>query len=358
MTPQTMALRLLEIQIPLPEQERVAALLSGVPVVPLSTTLTDTETGLVRILLDSAHCEAATDTLARHFGGRADFRLVLLPVEATLPLIADPPSEPVPPEPERSIGVGSQRISREELREDVVHAARLTPVYLVMVVLSTIVAAVGLIRGDIAIIIGAMVIAPLLGPNMALALAATLGDSELAERSLRTIGAGVATAFGLSAALGAIFGADLESAQIAARTQADLADVVLALAAGAAGSLAFTTGVPAVVVGVMVAVALLPPLVVMGLLLGAGLLSPATGAFMLVLTNVTCVNLAAIATFLVQRVRPRLWWEAERASRASRFAVVSWILMLLILTALILLGQVEPSVPAGPGDVPLPAASR
>ena len=57
---------------------------------------------------------------------------------------------------------------------------------------------------------------------------------------------------------------------LAARTQVDPRDVVLALAAGAAGSLAFTTGIPTVVVGVMVAVALLPPLVVAGLLLGGG----------------------------------------------------------------------------------------
>lgn len=92
-----------------------------------------------------------------------------------------------------------------------------------------------------------------------------------------------------------------------------LGDIALALAAGSAGALAFTTGVPAVVVGVMVAVALLPPLVVTGLLAGSGHFDRAVSAFILVTANVTCLNLAAVGTFLMQKVRPRTWWEAERA---------------------------------------------
>jgi uncharacterized membrane protein len=112
---------------------------------------------------------------------------------------------------------------------------------------------------------------------------------------------------------------------------------VLALAAGSAGALAFTSGVPSVVVGVMVAVALLPPLVVAGLLAGAGHWMPAAGALVLLLTNVTCVNLAGVVTFLLQKVRPRTWWEADRARSSTRLAVAVWILMLAVLLALILL---------------------
>jgi uncharacterized membrane protein len=97
-------------------------------------------------------------------------------------------------------------------------------VYLVFVVLSTIVAAIGLMKDNVAIIIGAMVIAPFLGPSVALALSATLGDNKLRNDALK-------------------------------------ATIV--------GFLAFTTGASAVVIGVMVAVALLPPLTVFGLLMGS-----------------------------------------------------------------------------------------
>ena len=128
------------------------------------------------------------------------------------------------------------------------------------VVLSTLVAAIGLVRGDIAVIIGAMVIAPLLGPNVALALAVTLGDGTLAVRALKTIAAGVATAAVVSVLMGVILPVDPSVPEIASRTDASFSDLALALAAGSAGALAFTTGIPTALIGVMVAVALLPPL--------------------------------------------------------------------------------------------------
>jgi len=193
----------------------------------------------------------------------------------------------------------------------------------------------------IAIVIGAMVIAPLLGPNIGLSLASTLGDLDLAKRSLRAIGAGVFTAAAVSLLLGVALTVDPAGPEIAGRTHAGLGDIALALAAGAAGSLAFTSGVPAIVVGVMVAVALLPPLVVAGLLAGSGHGKLAFGAFILLLTNVTCINLAAVGTFLIQKVRPRTWWEADRARKATWIAAGTWIIMLGIMVSLILAGLVE-----------------
>ena len=92
----------------------------------------------------------------------------------------------------------------------------------------------------------------------------------------------------------------------------------------------------------MVAVALLPPLVAAGLFAGSGHFGAAAGALTLVLTNVTCVNLAAMATFLLQGVAPRTWWEAERAKKASRVALVSWLVLLGVLALLIGLGYVTP----------------
>ena len=304
------------------------------------TSRSSSPTGLVRILLEAQDAEALSDLLVRQFGSRDGFRLLLLPVEATLPAAepqADIEAEGGASSPSRR----SQRISREELYEDLAQAAELTPVYAVMVALSTVVAAIGLVRGDVAIVIGAMVIAPLLGPNVALSLASTLGDPDLARRSLKATGVGVGIAAALSFLLGAVLTVDPSAPALALRTRAEVGDIVLALAAGAAGALAFTSGGPAVVVGVMVSVALLPPLVVAGLLAGAGYWAPTVGALMLSLTNVTCINLAAVATFLLQKVRPRTWWEAEPAKRATRLAVTTWIAMLVVLRILILSGQIR-----------------
>ncbi len=332
-----MPLRLVELMASSAEIEEVRELLRSTAALQVWASGA-ADDALLRILVDAEHVESVSDALLDRFGSRQDFRLVVLAVEATVPAVEQPEES----EGAAAGGGGSekeapQRLSREELYEDLADASRLTPVYMVMTALSTIVAAVGLLHGDVAIIIGAMVIAPLLGPNIALSLACTLGDGGLARRSLTAIAVGLLIAAGLSLLLGAVAGVDPRIPEIAARTDVGFTSIVVALAAGAAGSLAFTRGVPAVVVGVMVAVALLPPLVVAGLLAGAGQERLALGALILLVTNVTCVNLAAVATFLVQKVRPRTWWEAERAKRATVLAVASWLVMLLVLVGLMVL---------------------
>lgn len=336
-----MALRLLELTVPDGEVDGLRELLNDQPVLHVWMSPAENGDRDIRILLDAEHVESLSDALLDRPGSRDCLRLVLLPVEATMPRLEGSEADPGPEESSGADSEGQGRISRDELREDIVQASRLTAVYLVMVALSTIVASVGLIRGDVAIIVGAMVIAPLLGPNVALSFACTLGDTELAKRALKVTGAGIALAASLSALIGFLIQVDPAAPELVARTRVDLGDLALALAAGTAGSLAFTSGVSGVLVGVMVAVALLPPLVVAGLLAGAGYPVPAVGAAALALTNVACINLAAVATFLVKKIRPRTWWEAERARRATRMAVASWVLMLVIVVAVILLGYLD-----------------
>lgn len=137
--------------------------------------------------------------------------------------------------------------------------------------------------------------------------------------------------------MGYFFEVDTSIPEISSHTQAGLSDILLALASGAAGVLAFTTGAPAVVIGVMVAVALLPPLTASGLLLGSGEYEKAFSAFLLFMTNIICINLAGVATFLFQGVSPRTWWEAKRAKKATRKTMAIWIATLGFLVVVILL---------------------
>jgi uncharacterized hydrophobic protein (TIGR00341 family) len=118
-----------------------------------------------------------------------------------------------------------------------------------------------------------------------------------------------------------------------------LSDIALALAAGAAGALAFTSGVPTALVGVMVAVALLPPLVTHGLLLGSKFFQLAWGALLLFLTNFIAINLSGVVCFLFQGVSPREWWEADKARKATRKAILLWFTLLLALLTIIVLSQ-------------------
>jgi uncharacterized hydrophobic protein (TIGR00341 family) len=334
-----MALRLIEMVCPEAKGREVEELVGEhQPLGVWQDRMLD-ERVIVKILLPAEKTEAVLDRLESRYGGVEGVHMFVLAVEAALPR-----PEPSPQGADETSGaespvVGPSRISRQELYAHVSSSARLTRIYLAMIVLSSVVAAVGLARDNVAVIIGAMVIAPLLGPNMALAFAATLGDARLGWQALRTAMVGTLTALVLSVLLGMVLHIGATSHEILVRAEPHLADVVLALAAGSAGALAFTTGIHTPLVGVMVAVALLPPLVALGLLLGSGQWGMALGTMLLFLTNLICVNLAGVATFLARGVRPRTWWEADKARKAARITLVLWILLLLALVAAILLLQ-------------------
>jgi len=329
-----MSLRLLEVTVDEDRASELRDLLARREVEIHSEIAGSEERRVVRLVLPVELTEALTDALTDAFGASDAYRVVSVAIEAVLPV----------PEPDEDDSVDEERdeppkarVSREELYQDVWSASQLTPVFLATVALSTVVAAAGLIRGDVAVIIGAMVIAPLLGPTVAFALGLTLGDPPLARLAARSSASGVAVAFVLSVLIGLLFPVDPAVPELANRTQVGLSDVAIAMAAGSAGSLAYTTGLPTAIIGVMVAVALLPPLVGAGLLLGAGHAGLAVGSTVLVLVNFTCISLAAVGTFLARQIRPRTWWETEKAKKATRLAVISWVALLAVLVGLILL---------------------
>jgi uncharacterized membrane protein len=86
----------------------------------------------------------------------------------------------------------------------------------------------------------------------------------------------------------------------------------------------------------MVAVALIPPLVTFGLLVGSAHMNLALRALLLFVTNVICINLAGVVTLLAQNVRPRTWWEEDRAKRAIKIAISLWVFLLLMLVLVII----------------------
>lgn len=332
-----MALRLMEIIVREAHAPGVLELLADHPSLGLWQERVAEDHALIRILLPTEQTEAISDLVSNRFGDTEGFRIMLLAVEATLPRPEEPEKEEGGNGDEQPDRGGGGRISREELYTAVSKGAELSPVYAVNAALSALVAAIGLIRGDVAIIIGAMVIAPLLSPNIALALSATLGDLSLAFKAVKSLAVALVLALAVALLMGLLFHVSPAAREIAARTRVGFGDVILALAAGGVGTLAFTTGVAAALIGVMVAVALLPPLVTVGLLAGSGYFELALGAVLLFLINVTSLNLAATTTFLIQGVRPRTWWEAEAARKASRIAIALWSAMMLILLALVLL---------------------
>ncbi len=277
----------------------------------------------MRLLVDDNHRQAVMDALQNFLGTQDTTRLVVIPVEVTLPEM-----EVEDKEKEKTSAGGA---TREELYQSISKNAELNSNFLLLVFLSTIVAAIGLIENNVAVVVGAMVIAPLLGPNIALALAATLGDTPLMWTSLKTNLAGLGLALSISLIIGLLLPIDLNSQELLSRSYVGIDSVVLALASGAAAVLSLTTGLSSVLVGVMVAVALLPPTATVGLMLGSGQLESAFGAALLLAVNIVCINLAAKTVFLIRGVKPRTWLEKRKAKQSIVTYMVFWILSLLVL---------------------------
>lgn len=239
-----------------------------------------------------------------------------------------------------------ERVSREELLSDLAAGSIISKMYISQVVIATVVAAAGMMRGSVALVIAGMMIAPLLMPNMSLALGTALGDLKMVRQAVVTGVAGLTLSVVIALGLGLTIPFDVGIEEIAARSYVSMADIIIALAAGAAGAIAVTTAVSPGLVGVMVAVALVPPLVAVGLFTGGGHFEAAWGAAVLTATNLVCINLAAVVVFVGSGIRPHTWYEEKNAKRASITAVCLWIVLLLALAGLI--WKAAPNVPIKP----------
>jgi uncharacterized hydrophobic protein (TIGR00341 family) len=335
-----MALRLLEIVVPEEATGEVLSIVEEARVSNFWLTCSCENRNIFKMIITAEKTEGLLDTFEKKYGGLEDFHMVLLPLEASYPSTKEIEEKATESNGEKEEKKKEPlRVSRQELYHDVFDSSKLTNTYMIMIVLSAIVAAIGLIKDNVAVIIGAMVIAPLLGPNVSLSFATTIGDGVLGRNALKTNIIGVSIAFAVSLVLGYFLAIDTGMREIASRTIVSYADIILALASGVAAALSITSGAPTVLIGVMVAVALMPPLVTFGLLLGSGNLFLSVRALELVAVNMICINIAGVVTFLFQGVRPLNWWEETRAKKATRYAIIIWVSLLAILIALLMSSQ-------------------
>lgn len=276
----------------------------------------------MRLVVQPDKLQKVIDAIQSDLSGSEGWRILIEPVEAIIPRL-----EEVEEKEKASAGTRA----REEIYTGVEAGARLDINYILLVIFSTIVATIGLIEDNVAVVIGAMVIAPLLGPNIALAFGTALGDKELILRSLKTNFAGMFIALAIAVAIGLLWPVNIESRELMARTDVGLDGVVLALVSGAAAILSLTTGLSSTLVGVMVAVAILPPTATLGLMIASGNYQLALGAGLLLAVNVVSVNLAAKLVLLIKGVKPRTWLDKAKARQSMWAYIIFWVIILLLL---------------------------
>ncbi|MFN2100370.1 TIGR00341 family protein [Altererythrobacter sp. MF3-039] len=281
-------------------------------------------------LVQQRYTERLLDDIETAFGDYPSLAVIVSPIEASIPpIIEDETSElpgrhPARPRTALERWFTRDRLSTDELYSDIEESLRVRPSYVATVLLSSLIAGLGMRSGQVAVVIGAMVIAPLLGPTMGLAMAATVGDSKLARRALATLAIGTVLGVIAGALVGFAVDIDPTVSELRNRTFVQPADIALALACGAAGVLAFSRGTSLALVGVMIAVALVPPLAASGIFIAQGDSDLAVGAAYLFFTNLVCVNVAGIGTFLLQGLPPRSW-------RITGGILVVWLLLLALL---------------------------
>lgn len=230
-----MSLRLIEIVLPERFRKVVEETLKEQVVLDIWQETIEENRLHLKVLVSTGQSEVILDLLEKRFSHLDGFRIILLPVEASIPR---PKAKDEPQTNNAEVSLTqkpisrSTRISREELYSDIEKTVRVSWVFIVLVIFSSIVASVGILRNNVVFIIGAMVIAPVLGPNVALSFATTLGDISLSKKAIKTITIGVLAALVSSFLLGIIQNVDSEIPELVSRTEVSLGDVILALAAG------------------------------------------------------------------------------------------------------------------------------
>jgi uncharacterized hydrophobic protein (TIGR00271 family) len=198
--------------------------------------------------------------------------------------------------------------------------------YWLEIVFSAGIAALGLVLNSPAVIIGAMLISPLMGPIMAAGLALAAGDLYLALKALANIAASISLAIIFSALIVWLLPFHSITGEILARTNPTLLDLGVALFSGLAGSVAVCRygGVEGVTTlpGVAIAVALMPPLCTVGFGLGSGANTRIMGgAGLLFLTNLVAIVASAFAVFLAVGMHsPEIRTELEHLRKDEPFA--------------------------------------
>lgn len=215
--------------------------------------------------------------------------------------------------------------------ELIASSSSLTMEFFVLLLGSAFIATFGLLQNSTAVIIGAMLIAPLMTPILGFSLGSIWGDSELLEKSALTLFVGTICVIALTALLSFIVPGVEMNSEIMGRTNPTLYDILIALASGFVGSYAFINPkISSSISGVAIAVALVPPLSVTGIALGQFDFRAAMGSFLLYASNLVGISLAASFVFWRKKIHPVTSLEEEVSERAKKNFLLSSLVLIII----------------------------
>lgn len=232
-----------------------------------------------------------------------------------------------------------------ELIAQAKESSELTRSFIYLTMISAFVATLGLLFDSTAVVIGAMVIAPLLGPSISVCVGTVLGEAKLFRNSLTNLFIGLAIAVIISTVAAWITinsglipplldpEAELPK-EILERTDLNVLFIGLALASGAAGAYSFAERKGEMLVGVMIAVALIPPACVAGIGIALWESGIFLGAILLLIVNVICINIAGTLVLWKNGVRPARIFKEIESEKKVKNRVVTTIVILIVISAI------------------------
>lgn len=227
----------------------------------------------------------------------------------------------------RLLAAARRGVDREAVEASVYDNGGLSGRYLMMTVISAAIAALGLMLSSPAVVIGAMLVSPMMGPIVALGFSLALLDWRRLKQSLTCLAVGMAVALTVAILLTLLSPLKEPTSEILARTRPNFFDLLIAVFSGVAGAYAVIRQRGETIIGVAIATALMPPVATVGFGIGTGDLSISVGAFYLFMTNLVAIALSATLTAGFYGFRPRL---RERPSPWRGLAVLAVFVLLSI----------------------------
>lgn len=218
--------------------------------------------------------------------------------------------------------------------EAITDNGRLSQQYFILLILSCLIATMGLIENSPAIIIGAMIVSPLMNPIFAFSAGVLWGSVTAIARSIATLALGIFTVLLITALLAWAVPGILVTPEMTARTHPAIYDIIVAICCGLVGAYGFANiRISNALSGVAISVALMPPLSTAGI--GIGLNNPEMfrGSILLFFINLIGISLAAVVVFYLVRLKPHLE-DSKEASKIRR-RVFSQVFLSIIIIVII-----------------------
>ncbi len=223
---------------------------------------------------------------------------------------------------------------QDKVLEDISATSEPDSRFYALVATSTLIACLGLVANSAAVIIGAMLVAPLMTPLFGISMALVRGEPRLLGRALRAEIVGVFLGLGLATLFGTLPLALEVTPEMLSRTQPNLLDLLVAVLAGFAGAFAMIDErLSPTLPGVAIATAIVPPIANSGLCLAVGAFQGAYGSFLLFLANALSIIIVSCATFIAGGLARKIPW-AEKWGLLKRFGVpaLGFVLVVILLT--------------------------